>query len=318
MRALDSRFSGIIPPIVTPLIERDQLDFDACDRILQRMVSAGVAGVFVLGTTGEAPGLSYGLRGELVDYVCNAVGTQIPVLVGVTDTSATETISMAEHAARAGASAVVLAPPFYFGLTQGELLGYLERIVPALPLPVFLYNNPSLTRTTIAPETARRAAGIKQIIGLKDSSGDLEYLASVMEAVSHRPDFGVFCGPEELLADAMRLGARGGVTGGANLFPQLYVDMYHAAVSGDGERIGRLQQIVDTISTGVYQQTADPSSYLRGMKCALAALGLCPNILAEPYEPFRGREAAAIRNNIHEIQSMLHDMGSPVAPAAVD
>src|SRR5438309_1776409 len=83
------------------------------------------------------------------------------------------------------------------------------------------------------------------VAGVKDSSGDLGYFQRVVAAVSYRADFGVFCGPEELVATALTLGARGGVTGGANLFPRLYVDLYNAFVRGDGERVARLQPIVD-------------------------------------------------------------------------
>jgi dihydrodipicolinate synthase/N-acetylneuraminate lyase len=307
---MSAPLSGIIPPMATPLLEGDRLDYAGCDRLLEHMLCAGIAGVFVLGTTGEAPGLSYRLRGELIDHVCSTARGRVPVLVGATDTCAAETIALAERAAKAGACAIVLAPPFYFGLTQPELLGYIERIVPALPLPVFLYNIPSLTRTRIEPETARAAAGIQQILGLKDSSGDLDYFQRVIEAVSHRPDFAVFCGPEELLAEAMRLGARGGVTGGANLFPQLYVDMYNACIQQNEERIKRLQQIIDRVSRSVYQKTDEPSSYLRGVKCALSALGICRNVLAEPYRPFDGREAEDIRADVRELQ------GATVAEAA--
>lgn len=306
--------SGIIAPMATPLLGPDRLDHAGCDRLLDHMLAAGIAGVFILGTTGEAPGLSYRLRGELIDHICSAAGGRVAVLVGVTDTSAVETIRMAERGARAGASAVVLAPPFYFGLTQPELAGYLERIVPALPLPVFLYNIPSLTGAEIAPETVRRAAAMDQIAGLKDSSGDLDYFRRVIEAVSHRRDFAVFCGPEELLGEAMRLGASGGVTGGANLFPELYVDIYTSSLRNDRQRVDRLQQIVDTVSRGVYNLTRDPSSYLRGMKCALAALGVCGNVLAEPYVPFGGGEAAAVGRTVLEIQHRLEQLEVRAVP----
>ncbi len=302
--------------MATPLLKRERLDHAGCDRLLDRMLSAGVSGVFILGTTGEAPSLSYRLRGELIDHVCAAVRGRVPVLVGVTDTSAAETVLLAERAANAGAAAVVLAPPFYFGLTQPELLGYFERVVPALPLPVYLYNIPSLTRTEIAPSTVRAAAAIEQIAGFKDSSGDLQYFQRVVEAVADRPDFAVFCGPEELLADAMKLGARGGVTGGANLFPQLYVEMYRAVRRKDTKRIEQLQNIIDTISRGIYRRTEAPSSYLRGMKCALSALGLCRNVLAEPYQPFDGPDAAAIAEEVLTVQSLLGELIDPVAPAA--
>jgi 4-hydroxy-tetrahydrodipicolinate synthase len=310
--------SGIVPPLATPLSARDRLDHEGCDRLLEHVASAGVAGVFILGTTGEAPGLSYRLRGEVIDHVCSWAARRLPVLVGVTDTCAEETMALAGRAARAGASAIVLAPPFYFGLTQSELLGYLERIVPALPLPVYLYNIPSLARPAIEPETLRVAASIPQIAGFKDSSGDMEYFRRAIDAVAHRPDFAVFCGPEELLAEAMRSGASGGVTGGANLFPRLYTDMHDACGRGDEERVARLQQVIDTVSRSIYGLTPAPSSYLRGLKCALEALGICANVMAEPYEPYGGPTVGSIRKSVDEIQSALDQLEIPTAPLALD
>ncbi|HLZ10392.1 MAG TPA: dihydrodipicolinate synthase family protein, partial [Chloroflexota bacterium] len=166
---------GIITPMATPLAGPDTLDRPAVERHLERLISGGVSGVFILGTTGEAPGLSYRLRAELVDRVCSVVAGRIPVLVSITDTSMTESINFARHAAKAGASGLVLAPPYYFEISQPELLRYLERLAPELPRPVYLYNIPSLTKTPFAPDTVRAAADLTNVYGIKDSSGDMTY-----------------------------------------------------------------------------------------------------------------------------------------------
>src|SRR5579872_45548 len=119
---------GIVTPMVTPLAGPDTLDRPAVERLVERLISGGVAGIFLLGTTGEGPGLSHRLRIELVDQVCSGVAGRVPVLVSITDTSIVETLHFAEQAARAGASGLVLAPPYYFELNQHELLDYLERL----------------------------------------------------------------------------------------------------------------------------------------------------------------------------------------------
>ena len=104
---------GIVPPMVTPLIDRDTLDRAGLERLLEHILAGGVHGLFILGTTGEGPSLSYRLRRELIDQVCRQVAGRVPVLVGITDTAYVESLNVARHAAAAGVAAVVLAPPYY-------------------------------------------------------------------------------------------------------------------------------------------------------------------------------------------------------------
>ncbi|HEX8202868.1 MAG TPA: dihydrodipicolinate synthase family protein, partial [Isosphaeraceae bacterium] len=162
---------GIIPPMVTPLRDRDRLDLPGLERLIEHILRGGVHGLFLLGTTGEAPGLSHRLRCELVERTCEQVGDRVPVLVGITDTAFVESIEMAEHAADAGAHAAVLAAPYYFPAGQPELAEYIEQIAGEVPLPIFLYNMPSHTKLSFEPETIARALELPNVVGLKDSSG---------------------------------------------------------------------------------------------------------------------------------------------------
>src|SRR5262249_52367562 len=148
---------GIIPPMITPLVDRDTLDAAGVDRLVEHLLAGGVHGIFILGTTGEAPSLSYRLRHELIARVCGPVAGRAAVLVGITDTSCVESVILANKAAAAGAQAVVLSAPYYFPAGQPELWEYIEDIAGELPLPVFLYNMPSHTKITFEPETVRRA-----------------------------------------------------------------------------------------------------------------------------------------------------------------
>src|SRR5438094_2542997 len=119
---------GVIPPLATPLLDRDRLHHAGLERLIEHVLGGGVHGLFVLGTTGEAPGLSHRLRCELVERACAQVAGRVPVLVGITDTSFVESVELAEFAADAGAAAVVLAAPYYFPAAQPELADYTERI----------------------------------------------------------------------------------------------------------------------------------------------------------------------------------------------
>ena len=292
---------GIIPPVLTPLANRDQLDGSAFDRLLNYLIEGGSSALFVLGSTGESPGLSDRLRREVIDCACATVGERVPLLVGITDTAFAESLQLAEYAAKAGASALVLSPPYYFNLSQSAFRGYLERLVPLLPLPVYLYNIPSLTKLMIAPETVLAAAQMPNVYGLKDSSGDVDYFARVQSLLADRPDFALLAGVEEILAEMVVRGAHGGVCGGANLYPRLYVDLFEAAARGDVERVRTLQSIVITISNGVYSAGEHESSYLRGLKCASSMLGFGNGLMAEPYFALREEEREGIRAALESV-----------------
>jgi len=297
---------GIIPPVLTPLLDRDTLDASAFERLLQHLIEGGASALFILGSTGEAPGLSYRLRREVVDRARAVAGARTPLLVGITDTSVVESLSAAEYAASRGAAAVVLSPPYYYNLSQSAFLGYLERLTPALPLPLYLYNIPSLTKLAIAPETVAAAADLPNVIGLKDSSGDRAYFRRCREAVAGRPEFALLGGVEEILAElVIEEGAHGGVCGGANLYPRLYADLYEAAARRDRETVARLQKAVLAISAGIYKVGDAGSSYLRGLKTALSVLGIGNGLMAEPYQPLSAEERAAIVRALDTAQPLL-------------
>jgi dihydrodipicolinate synthase/N-acetylneuraminate lyase len=288
--------------MATPLRARDELEVVGLEKLVERIAASGVSGVFILGTTGEGPSLSYRLRRELIERVCNQIKKRIPVLVGITDTSFVESVNLARHSADAGADAVVLAPPYYLPEAQPELQEYFDHLVPELPLPLFLYNMPPLTKVNIEPETVRRAMDNPRIVGLKDSSGDLSYFKNAAALLKHRPDWSLFIGPEEKLFDALQLGGHGGVSGGANLFPKLYVKLCDAFRSGDLERAKELQAQVKRVSSSLYRIGKHASSVIKGIKCALACLGVCDDFMAEPFHRFRADERALVQTRVKELE----------------
>jgi dihydrodipicolinate synthase/N-acetylneuraminate lyase len=299
------KLRGIIPPMVTPLRDRDDLDLAGLERLVEHILAGGVSGLFILGTTGEGPGLSYRLRRDLITRVCRQVKKRVPVLVGITDTSFVESVELARYAALKGADAVVAAPPYYLPEAQPEIQEYLDHLVPELPLPLFLYNIPSLTKVQLEPETVRRALGEPRIIGFKDSSGDLAYFKNVAEIVKQRPDWSLLSGPEELLFDTLQLGGHGGVNGGANIFPQLYVKLFEAFQAGNVARAQELQKQIRRVSDSLYRIGKYSSSIIKGIKCALACLGVCDDFMAEPFHRFRAEERELVKTRLKEIQTEL-------------
>jgi 4-hydroxy-tetrahydrodipicolinate synthase len=235
------------------------------------------------------------------------VAGRVPVLVGITDTAFVESVRMARCAADAGAQGVVLAPPYYFPAGQEELLEYLQHLAPELPLPLFLYNMPSMTKLVFEPATVCRALDIPNIVGLKDSSGNMVYFHRLQRLLRDRPDFSLLVGPEELLGETVILGGHGGVNGGANLFPRLYVELYAAAVAGDRDRVETLHEIVMQISDTIYSTGRHSSSYLKGLKCALALEGICDDFMAEPFHRFRDAERTRVRGYLDQLRPRIDE-----------
>jgi len=289
---------GVVPPMVTPLLDNDTLDVAGLERLVEHVLDGHVHGLFLLGTTGEAPDLSYAVRHELVKRVCKQVKGRVPVLVGVTDTVFPESLKLAQTAEKAGAAAVVAAPPYYFAPGQPELVEYYTHLANHMPLPLFLYNMPSHTKVMIDPYTVRALSANANIVGLKDSSANIVYFNAVRHILREREDFSVLIGPEEALGEVVLMGAHGGVCGGANLFPQLFVDVYNAAVARDVETVRRLQGKVLSVSAALYGVGHHVSSFLKGVKCSLDLMGICSDFMAEPFSRFRSEERAIIRSRL--------------------
>lgn len=291
---------GIVPPLVTPLSDNSTLDVKGLERLIEHIIEGGVHGLFILGTTGEAQSIGFDLRKEMIRHTSRILRGRLPLLVGISDTSVHDSIRLSRFAEEAGADAVVSAPPYYFATSQPELAEFYETLIPDLPLPLFLYNMPTHTKVNFAPDTIRRIAEHKNVIGFKDSSANGAYLQSVLYAMRDRDNFSVLVGPEEMTAEFVLMGGHGGVNGGANMFPELYVGLYNAAVDGDLERVRLLQQKVMQISSTIYNVGSYGSSYLKGVKTALSVLGICNDFLASPFNRFdvvhRQKIEEALRN----------------------
>ena len=295
--------------MITPLRDRDELDVPGLERLVEHIIGGGVSGLFILGTTGEGPSLSYRLRKELIERACRLVKGRVPVLVGITDTAFVESVNVARQAADAGATAVVLAPPYYWPEGQPELQEYLQHLVPQLPLPLFLYNMPALTKVQFELDLVRRAMDEPRIIGLKDSSGNMIYIHRIVGLLEHRPEWTFLVGQEEMLLDTVVAGGHGGVNGGANLFPKLYVQLYQAAAAGDLARARALHQQVMQVSNNLYRVGHHASAIIKGIKCALACLGVCDDFMAEPFHRFRSEERSQVKRLLPELTAGLEKLG---------
>ncbi len=291
---------GIISPMITPLKNVDTLDADGLDRLIEHMIAGGIHGLFALGTTGEGPHLSYRLRREVISQTCRIASGRVPVLVAITDTSFVESAKLSKVAADCGADAVVVSTPYYFPAGQTELTQYIEHLLPELALPVMLYNMPALTKVWFEIETLRTLSQNERILGVKDSSGELAYYSKLCSLKAERPDWSFLIGPEDKLIESIPLGGHGGVNGGANIDPKLFVDAYEAAVSGDQLHSAEMQNRIEALGE-IYSIGKYASRYVKATKCAASLLGLCDDFMAEPFNRFYPEDRERVKTILRSL-----------------
>jgi 2-dehydro-3-deoxy-D-pentonate aldolase len=299
-------FHGIVLPLVTPLLERDVFDRSGLERLIEHVLNGGVHGLFLLGTTGEASALSSTLRREFVKTAVQHVNRRVPILVGVSDTTVVESLQLARDVAELGADAIVVTTPYYLFLEQTELVEYVRVLDKESPLPVVLYNMPRLTKQWFSLETLRETMQFENVVGVKDSSGDMDYFKKLCDLAAERPDWSLLIGSETLLADAITIGADGGVTGGANVAPGLLVDIYQSATSGDHERVKELQQALRELGA-IYQFGQYAAGTIRGIKCALELMGICNGRMADPHHACDKSQRNVIEQQLVKLGLLIDD-----------
>jgi 4-hydroxy-tetrahydrodipicolinate synthase len=295
------KLEGIIVPMVTPLLSNGELDRKGTERLIRHLTHGGIHGIFILGTTGEASSLKPAIKKELIEITCKETLGQNLILVGITHTALDVSLKIAKTAKENGADAVVAAPPYYFSLDQEDLFKYYIKLADLSPLPLFLYNFPIMTKNTLEPETVHKLSQHPNIIGIKDSSGNGVYFQKLLALKKVKPEFSVLIGPEEMLAQSVLSGCDGGVSGGANIFPNFYVRLFEAAKNRNFEMISKIQPLILEISKNIYGCSPKPSSYLCGVKESLYYLGICEPHIAPPFQSVNAQAKETIIQNLEKI-----------------
>ncbi len=294
---------GIVPPLVTPLLGRDRLDVEGLERLIAHVLAGGAHGLFMMGTTGEGPSLSPRLRREVVQHSCRLADGRVPVIVGISDNDLEVSLELARFCSEQGAAAVVIALPSYFPLSQDEVVTYIGDVLANLPLPLLLYNMPAMTKIHVSMAAMRRLTEHENLIGIKDTSGDMHHFLHLLSlAQRERPDWSVMMGSETLLPEAIAAGGDGGVCGGANVAPALFVKWYEAARDNDGERVRQLRAQVLALGESLYALDASPMAGVKGIKCALHALDICQSTMAPPLRGFGDAERAQLRDALAALE----------------
>lgn len=295
--------AGVIVPLLTPLRDDETIDQPAVARLVEHVIAGGVAGIFVLGSSGEAPALRPAERERMLISTVKAVAGRVPILAGVIEPSTAQAVATARCYVDLGADALVPTAPYYFIYSQAELASHFRAVAAATDRPVVLYNIPVLVKQTLSPELVGELSTVANIVGLKDSDGQLDPFQRFLKLRSD--SFQVWQGAEPVAAISMARGSDGAVLGLANIAPRMIVSMYEAASSGDLPNAWDLQDRL--MQLFLIQRH---KSFLAGLKGAASLLGLCGPRICEPFEMLTADQMAKVRETL--LATGLQPAASPM------
>ena len=295
-----TRIRGVIPAMLTPLTDDEQVDEAGLRRLVRFLLELGVHGIFTLGSSGEFTALLEDERKEIIRIVVDEVAGQAPVLAGASDSGTKRAISLVRAAHDSGADVAVVLPPYYLVCTEQELLRHYQAILDETDMPILLYNYPEGTGVQITLGILETLAEHERIVGLKDSSGDFAFFRKVIYAYRDHPRFRVVQGHEGYVGVSYLLGAHAGHLGLANVAPQLFVQLFESARAGQMEQVLSLQNEVDALAKMWEIGGATEASYFNSMKAALQLFGVCGSGVSRPFAPFGSVEVAQVRSLLKE------------------
>jgi 4-hydroxy-tetrahydrodipicolinate synthase len=272
---------GIIPPVVTPMTADQDLDLPRLRSHIDHMLAEGVHGIFVLGTTGEFYALDDREKQAVTAAAVEHCRGRSPVYVGTGAETTREVIRLTRMAEAEGADGVSVITPYFIKPTQAEMVTHFRAVAESTRLPVVLYNNPATCGgLSIEPETCARLAEVPNIIGIKDSSGDLQNTIEIIRNTP-RDKFAVLNGRDTLILAALQFGAQGAIPASCNIAPDLCVGIYETFVKGDTEAAKGLQSRLHPIRMAMTLGTGNGA-----VKEAMALLGRPAGPSRSPLAPF--------------------------------
>lgn len=291
---------GVMAALLTPVTIEGVVDHDALGCLVRSLVAGGVAGISPVGSTGEGASLCLADRLAVVDTVVAAVPPAMPVIPGVFRDAVGEAVEDLAGYAEHGAGGALVAPPHYFGLDPVDVQGFFRALADRSEIPIVLYNIPSLTKNAVSPAVLSALASHPRVVGVKDSSRDMEYLLQAIDAldgVDVGPEgFSVMTGTDTMLLASLAAGARGAIVASANLIPGLAVGIHRAWARGDLASASvlerRLRQVVAACRVGTFPA---------GWKAAVAATGLCRPWLVPPRAALGEIEVAELEGRLRAL-----------------
>ena len=246
-------FQGSIVALVTPFDERDRIDYDALQGLIEFHIGAGTNGLVIAGTTGESATLEKGEHVALIRRAAEMVEGRIPVIAGTGSNSTRQTVDLSLEVADAAIDGYLLVVPYYNKPVQEGLYQHFRTIADAVDKPIMLYNVPGRTVADILPETVARLADHSNIVGLKDATGDMERMKEHLALLPG--DFKYYSGDDFTTLEFLKLGGHGVVTVSGNVAPRQVSDMCRAVADGDFAKAAEIDQSLQPLNTALFVES---------------------------------------------------------------
>lgn len=233
------KFQGVIPPVVTPFAQDGSINRTSLRKVIDYLIDSGVSGIFVAGSQGEFFSMTVEEREELFRIAVEETAGRVPVFAGTASVTTNEAVRLTKAAQNVGCAAVSVIAPYFINPNGDELYDHYAAIAKSVKIPVLLYNNPDRVGYTLPLSTVKKLAEIDNIVGMKDSAGDLTYVNELIRQLG--PDFAVFSGKDTVIFNILAAGGVGAVPASGNVAPKLIVDLYNAVKTGDLEKAKEYQ-----------------------------------------------------------------------------
>lgn len=272
---------GVYVALLTPMNDDETVNVAEMENQMTRMAAAGVDAALILGTNGEFFALSAEERISIMREAVRKAPPELRVCAGVGAVTTRDTVRLACEAETAGVPVLAVIAPYFVQLSQAQLERHFRDIAASTRLPIMLYNIPNRTGNPLSVETVVSLAEVSTIIGIKDSSGDLEYLERIIASVPE--DFAVLVGSDGLILEALKAGAVGSVSGMANLVPEIVVKIYRSFTEGRGQDAAEAQERL-TKARSILSLGNSNSIVKRAVQLAGQQVGPCrrPGAIADP------------------------------------
>ena len=222
--------AGIIPAMITPFDDKQNINESALRLFVRRFIAANVHGLFCLGTNGEFFTMTIEEKLRVAEIVIEEAQGRVPIYVGAGCVGTQETAQLAARLEQMGADALSIITPYFLTFTQQELIGHFRTVAEATKLPILLYNIPARTGNTLSPRTVMELSKVPNIVGIKDSSGSFDNILQMLELCE--PDFAVLAGTDSLILPTLMAGGNGAIAATANVFPEVVSSIYDLWLQG--------------------------------------------------------------------------------------
>ncbi|WP_262681061.1 4-hydroxy-tetrahydrodipicolinate synthase [Paenibacillus sp. J5C2022] len=288
--------SGIIAALVTPFSSDHKLNEGAARQMVNRLIAAGIDGLFCLGTNGEFFAMTSEEKIRLTRIVVEEAAGRVPVYAGSGGIATHEVIELSKRLEQTGVDALSIITPYFNPLTQEEVVEHFEAVAAAIPLPILLYNIPGRTNLNLAPESVAQLSAVPNIVGIKDSSGNLEQMIRYRALTD--ASFSVLAGSDSLILWNLMAGGNGAVAATANVVPKLVVSIYRHWLAGQFVQARDAQYSLQKLRA-VNQKSSLPSVF----KEAMRMIGIDAGVPRPPVRPLSEQAR-------QELQAVLQQYGA--------